>query len=269
MVYAAQEGAPQLGAAPHDDRKEVPLSNAQLAAHYLATSPSVVHAIRPRRVPSQIRLFIAEGHTLFRQALRMVLEADGGFVVVGEASDGRDALHAIEQSGPEIALVDLGLPLLNGLEVARRLKRAGISTRVIVLASRAQESLLLRTLDTGAAGYLLKEADFQELTVALRRVHAGYSYLTPSLEGQPLERYVRRWRGGDVCGSPDLLTSRERELLQLVGEGYTNREIANQLCLSVKTVEAHQANICTKLNMRGRAALVRFAIHAGMIGIDG
>ena len=197
----------------------------------------------------------------------MVLEGEGGFRVVGEASDGREALCAIEEGEPDIALVDFGLPLLNGLEVARRLRKARVATRVILLASRAQESLLLRTLDSGAAGYLLRESDFDELILALRKVHAGCSYLTPSLQGEPLKQYVRRWRGNG-CGPHDVLTSRERELLQLVGEGYTNREIADQLCLSVKTVEAHQANICAKLNLRGRAALMMHAISAGVVGIE-
>lgn len=245
------------------------MSTAEMVASRVAPPPIVMHAIQPRRVPARIRLFIADDHTLFRQTLRTVLEMDGGFLVVGEAAEGREALRAIEQTGPEIALVDLGLPLLNGLEVSRRLQRAKASTRVILLASRGEEPLLLRMLDSGVAGYLLKESDFQELTVALRKVHAGYSYLTPSLEGRPLDHYVRRWHSRGGTESPDLLTSRERELLQLVGEGYTNREIADQLCLSVKTVEAHEANICSKLNVRGRAGLVRHAIQAGIIGLDG
>lgn len=245
------------------------MSTAEMVARRVTMPPTIMHAIQPRRSPAGVRLFIADDHTLFRQTLRTVLEMDGGFVVVGEASDGREALRAIEQTGPEIALVDLGLPLLNGLEVSRRLRRAGVSTRVILLASRGQEPLLLRTLDSGVAGYLLKESDFQELTVALRKVHAGYSYLTPSLEGRPLDLYMRRWRNRDAVDSPDLLTSRERELLQLVGEGFSNREIADQLCLSVKTVEAHESNICSKLNVRGRAGLVRHAIAAGFVGIDG
>lgn len=245
------------------------MSTAELVAPRLAMSPTMVRTIQPHRSATRIRLFIADDHSLFRHTLRTVLELDGGFVVVGEASDGRDALRAIDEVRPEIALVDLGLPLLNGLEVCRRLKRSGCPARVILLVSRGEEPLLLRMLDSGVAGYLLKESDFQELTVALRKVHAGYSYLTPSLDGRSLDQYVRRWRNTDSTGSPDLLTSRERELLQLVAEGYTNREIASQLCLSVKTVEAHEANICSKLNVRGRAGLVRHAIQAGLVGIGG
>ncbi|MGI5835596.1 MAG: response regulator [Chloroflexota bacterium] len=247
------------------------MSTAQMVAGRVQINPPLIHSIQARRNTSQIRLFIADNHTLFRQTLRAYLEMDGGFVVVGEASNGRDALRAIEQSRPEIALIDLSLPLLNGLEVGRRVKRAGISTRVLILASQGQESLLLRCLDTGVAGYLMKESDLQELTVALRKVHAGYSYLTPSLEGRPLDHYIRRFKIDDkrVGESRDLLTSRERELLQLVGEGYSNKEIAKQLCLSVKTVEAHETNICNKLNVRGRAGLIRHAIAAGLLGIAG
>jgi len=244
------------------------LSSAEMVATRVVT-PQVMHNIQPRRAPSGIRLFIADDHALFRQSLKTVLEMDGGFSVVGEASDGREALHVMEQTSPDIALIDFGLPLLNGLEVCRRLRRVRSRTRVIVLASLGQESLLLRTMDSGVAGYLLKECDLQELTVALKKVHAGFSYLTPSLEGKPLDLHLRRMRSTDSTESPDLLTSRERELLQLVGEGYTNREIADQLCLSVKTVEAHEANICSKLNVRGRAGLVRHAIHAEMFGIGG
>ena len=243
---------------------------AEMVAPRVQGGQPTIHALQPRRDVARIRLFVADDHTLFRQTLRAYLEMDGGFVVVGEAAEGREALRAIEQTNPEIALVGLTLPLLNGLEVARRLRKTRASTRVLLLASKGHESLLLRCLDSGVAGYLLKESDLQELTVALRKVHAGYSYLTPSLEGRPLDYYVRNFRTHDGgVGRSDLLTSRERELLQLVGEGYTNKEIARQLCLSVKTVEAHEANICSKLNVRGRAALVRHVVSAGMLGIAG
>jgi DNA-binding NarL/FixJ family response regulator len=214
----------------------------------------------------RIRLFVADGHVLFRQALRVVLEG-AGFTVVGEASDGREALRAVMEVQPDIALVDLTLPALNGAEFTQRLKRMGCSTRVVILSARAEEPLLLRILQSGASGYLLKEADLQELTAALRKVHAGYSYLAMSLEGRTLDYHLRRQRGEGGRIRRDLLTTRERELLQLVAEGYTNREIASQLCLSVKTVEAHKANICGKLNVRGQAGLVRHAISAGLIGI--
>ncbi len=241
--------------------------NAQLATAF--PSPEMlISRIHPKQGRAGIRLFIADDHTLFRQTLRMVLEIDGGFSIVGEASDGREALSAIEKSEPDLALIDLGLPLLNGLEVARRLRKMGTRTRVIVLGSRAQEAVLLRMMDPAVAGYLLKEADFQELTLALRKVHSGFFYFTPSLEECTPDRYLRRLQTHEVA-PVDRLTSRERELLQLVGEGYANREIADQLCLSVKTVEAHKANICSKLNVRGHAGLVRYAIHAGMAGIDG
>lgn len=247
------------------------LSTAQGIIGRVQTSPPLIHSIQPRRNISRIRLFVADNHTLFRQTLRTCLEMDGGFVVVGEASDGREALRAIEQSLPEIALIDLSLPLLNGLEVGRRIKKSGITTRILLLASQGQESILLRCLDSGVAGYLMKESDLQELTVALRKVHAGYSYLTPSLEGRPLDHYLRHFKknDGENGGSRDLLTSRERELLQLIGEGYSNKEIARQLCLSVKTVEAHESNICSKLNVRGRTGLMRHAIAAGLLGIAG
>lgn len=235
-----------------------------------ATAPlSALRRIQPRRTPLRVKLFIADGHALFRQTLRMVLEMDGGFEVVGEASDGRDAIDAIEHTRPDIALVDLGLPFLNGLEVARRLKRSDVSSRIIVLASRSEEHLLLRSLGSGVAGYLLKDADLQELTVAIRKVHAGYSYVSLSLDSWPSENSMSSRKETDERRSHDLLTSRERELLQLVAEGYTNKEIASQLCVSVKTVEAHKANICSKLNVRGSAGLVRHAIHATMMGIGG
>lgn len=235
-----------------------------------AMSRPNIHRIQPRRSQLQVRLFIADCHALFRQTLRMVLEMDGAFEVVGEASDGRDALDAIERAQPDIALVDLSLPFLNGLEVAHRLKRAGVSTRVIVLASRSEEHLLLRSLGSGVAGYLLKDADLQELTVAIRKVHSGYSYVSLSLDSWAMDGATgNNRRELQTAMTHDLLTSRERELLQLVAEGYTNKEIASQLCVSVKTVEAHKSNICSKLNVRGSAGLVRHAIHATMMGIGG
>ncbi len=232
-------------------------------------SPPTFHHIQSRVVPMKVRLFIGDSHALFRQTLRMALEMDGAFAVAGEASDGREALSTIERTKPEIALLDLGLPFLNGVEVARRLKRAGVPTKVIVLASRSEEPFLLRSLGSGVAGYLLKDADLQELTVALRRVHAGYSYVSLSLDAWPIERFVEAGKESKSSGSQDLLTSRERELLQLVAEGYTNKQIAEQLCLSVKTVEAHKANMCSKLNVHGSAGLVRHAISATMMGIGG
>lgn len=235
-----------------------------------ATAPlSAIHRIQPRVAPAKVRLFIADSHALFRQTLRMALEMDGTLAVTGEASDGREALTTIEQTKPEIALLDLGLPFLNGVEVARRLKRAGVPTKVIVLASRSEEPFLLRSLGSGVAGYLLKDADLQELTVALRRVHAGYSYVSLSLDAWPLERFAEAGKEAKTSRTHDLLTSRERELLQLVAEGYTNKQIAEQLCLSVKTVEAHKANMCSKLNVRGSAGLVRHAISATMMGMGG
>ena len=136
-----------------------------------------------------------------------------------------------------------------------------------MLASRAQESMLLRMLYNGVAGCLLKDTDLEELMVALRRVHSGHPYLSPRLEGRPPERRLDLWRSGQEFEIPDPLTGRERELLQLVGEGYTNREIAEQLCLSVKTVEAHKSNICSKLNLRSGMGLMVHAIHAGMVAI--
>ncbi len=241
------------------------MSQAALVADCPMPGPQVFRTISPRRNADRIQLFIADDHALFRQTLRRVLEMNGGFQVVGEAADGREALSAIERLRPELALVDFGLPLLNGLEIARRLQRAKVGTKVVVLASRAQEPMLLRMLYSGIAGCLLKETDLEELTLALRRVHAGYSYLSPRLEGRPLDRQLDRWRARDDSETPDLLTGRERELLQLVGEGHTNREIAEQLCLSVKTVEAHKSNICNKLNLRGGTGLMMHAIYAGMV----
>jgi len=240
---------------------------AEAIRHRTERSTSVVHAFRPHQSFARIQLFVADSHALFRQTLRRALEVDGSFQVVGEASDGREALGAIERMRPEIALVEAGLPLLNGLEIAHRVKKAGIGTRVVVLASRSQEPILLRVLFSGVAGCLLKDADFDELVLALRRVHSGQSYLTPRLEMWPMNRLARRKDKGDTASVPDLLTDRERELLQLVAEGYSNREIASQLCLSVKTVEAHKSNICSKLNVRGGVGLVRHAICSGLVAL--
>ncbi len=222
--------------------------------------------VRPLRLASRIRLFIADEHALFRQALRCVLETDGSFEVVGEASDGMTALQEIQRTCPDVVLVDLGLPSLNGIEVTLRLRRAKSSSKVVLLASRSQEHLLIRSLNTGAAGYLLKDADLQELTIALRKVQAGFSYVSLTMDPWPAFAAARP-ASSKSDARTDVLTSRERELLQLVGEGYTNKEIAERLCLSVKTVEAHKANICGKLNLRGQANLIRHAICAGMAGI--
>jgi DNA-binding NarL/FixJ family response regulator len=245
------------------------MSAAEMSVLGPAGPTPAIHRIQPRGATQRVRLFVADSHALFRQTLKMALELDGAFTVVGEASDGRSALSGIERSVPDIALVDLGLPFLNGVEVARRLQRSGAATRVIVLASQDEEPLLVRSLGSGVAGYLLKDADLQELTVAIRKVSSGYSYVSLSLHAWPLDRNLGHHDEPRISVSHDPLTSRERELLQLVAEGYTNKEIANQLCVSVKTVEAHKSNICTKLNVRGSAGLIRHAIRATMMGIGG
>jgi two-component system response regulator NreC len=254
---------------PSRGNREVPMSVAEMSVASARVPVTALPRVQPRRDPQQVRLFVADSHALFRQTLRMVLEMDGAFALTGEASDGREAVAAIERTRPEIALVDLGLPCLNGIEVARRLKRIGVPTRVIILASRSEEPLLLRSLDAGVAGYLLKDADLQELTVAIRKVHAGYSYVSLTLDSWQPDRYIPNRCEPRTAVADDLLTSRERELLQLVSEGHTNKEIANELCVSVKTVEAHKANICGKLNVRGSAALIRHAMHATMMGLGG
>jgi DNA-binding NarL/FixJ family response regulator len=210
-----------------------------------------------------LRVLVADDHALFRAGIRKLLQSFAGIEVVGEAADGHEAVHLSATQRPDVLLMDIGMPGLNGVEAAARLTREGARPRVIILSMHTGEDHVLRAIRAGAAGYLLKDADPAQLEAAVRAVARGEIYLSPAVSRYVVEDYVRR-AGGDR--SPlDRLTSRQREVLQLIAEGNTTKAIATRLGLSMKTVETHRAQLMERLEARDVAALVRLAIRVGLV----
>ena len=214
-----------------------------------------------------IRVMLADDHSLFRAGIRVLLEAIEGVEIVGEARDGHEALRLVAEHRPEVLLLDVALPQLNGIEVTERLAREAPATRVLMLSMFANEEYVLRSLRAGAAGYLLKDSTVVELESALRSVADGGSYLSPAVSGHVLAAYVRRV-GQDGVPPEPTLTPRQREVLQLIAEGHGTKEIADRLCVSAKTVETHRAQLMERLGIRDVAGLVRYAIRAGIVSAD-
>jgi DNA-binding NarL/FixJ family response regulator len=212
---------------------------------------------------STIRVLLADDHTLVRAGIRGLLQNMHGIEVAGETGDGQEALRLSEQLEPDILLLDIAMPGLNGLEVAARLMKADCSPRVIILSMHMSEEYVLQALRAGAAGYLLKGAAVAELELAIRAVARGDMYLSPAVSKRVVDEYVSRTGVGPEPLA--LLTSRQREILQLVAEGHTSKEIANVLGLSYRTVETHRNQLMKRLDIHDLPALVRFAVRIGMI----
>jgi DNA-binding NarL/FixJ family response regulator len=213
-----------------------------------------------------IRVLLADDHSLLRAGLRALLSGFEGVEVVGEAGDGREALQLLKQLAPDVLMTDIAMPGLNGLEAAARVAQDFPEIRVLILSMHATEEYVLRALRAGAAGYLLKEADPTELELALRAVARGETYLTPSVSKHVITDYLMRL--GDQSTSADLLTPRQREILQLIAEGHSTKEIASLLHLSIKTVETHRAQLMERLDIRDVAGLVRYSIRIGLVCSD-
>jgi two-component system response regulator NreC len=204
------------------------------------------------------RLLIADDHGLMREVMACFLEAAPDLEVVAEAEDGREAVDAAVRCQPDIVLMDLSMPQMNGLEATRQIAGKVPSCKILVITASRNEGMLQELLEAGAAGFVLKTGDTDELLSAVRTVLQGKRYISQGLGS----REVTGARANTTrLGS---LTAREREVLQLIGEGRTNREIAQQLCLSVKTVEVHRARIADKLGLRGRSLLVKYSISSGL-----
>ena len=214
-----------------------------------------------------IRALLADDHTLVRAGIRGLLQGLPGVEVVGEAEDGPEALRLAESLRPDVVLLDIGMPGLNGLEVAGRLAALDPSIRVLILSMHTSEEYVLRALRAGCAGYLLKRSAVSELEVAVRAVARGETYLSPAVSKQVVDDYVGRT--GGATDPIEALTARQREILQLVAEGNTSKEIAERLGLSFKTVEAHRAQIMERLGVRDLAGLVRFAVRVGLVAPEG
>jgi len=212
-----------------------------------------------------IRIILADDHAVMRRGLRLVLEQQKDFEVVGEAGDGRAAVDLAETARPDIAVLDITMPTLNGIEAARQIQAKQIGVSTIVLSMHADESFVLRALKAGARAYLLKESAEADLINAIRLVSEGKSFFSPTVSRMLVEDYVRQLRDKDMEDSYDLLTPREGELLQLIAEGKSNKEIANMLHLSLYTVETHRSNILAKLNLHTVPELILYAVRKGII----
>jgi two-component system response regulator NreC len=211
-----------------------------------------------------IRIILADDHAVMRRGLRLVLEQQEGFEVVGEASDGRAAVDLAERTRPDIAVLDITMPNLNGIEAARQINAKQIGVSTIVLSMHADESFVLRALKAGARGYLLKESAESDLINAVRLVSEGKAFFSPTVSRMLVEDYVRQLQDKGVEDSYELLSSRERELLQLIAEGKSNKEIAHMLNLSLYTVETHRSNILAKLNLHTVPELILYAVRKGI-----
>jgi DNA-binding NarL/FixJ family response regulator len=214
-------------------------------------------------VTRPIRVLLADDHTLVRAGLRSLLEGIAGVEVIGEAEDGLEAVRLSQDLRPDVVLLDIGMPGLNGLDAASRLMSGDCGTRVLILSMHTSEEYVLRAVRAGCAGYLLKRAAVSELEVAVRAVARGEIYLSPAVSKKVVDDYVART--GGLSDPLEALTSRQREILQLVAEGYTSKAVAERLGLSLKTVEAHRARIMERLNLDDVTGLVRFAIRVGLI----
>ncbi len=210
-----------------------------------------------------IRVILADDHALVRQGIRSLLEKLDDVEVIGEVNDGREALELSKTTQPDIVIMDITMPGLSGLEAVSRMKKACPTTRVIMLSMHGGEEYFQQALDSGAAGYLLKDADQLELELAIRAVVRGDVYLSPSVAKYALDAY--RERKENDQGPLACLSSRHKEILQLIAEGYANKEIAQRLDLSPRTVEAHRAELMERLNIHDVPGLVKVALRAGLI----
>lgn len=210
-----------------------------------------------------IRVLLAEDHTVVRQGLRRILQTEPGIEIVAEVGDGRAALEALRSTRPDIAVVDISLPNLSGIEVTRQAARLSPDTRVLILSMHADDAYIRQALKAGARGYLLKDADDQDLLKAILAVSAGSSYFSPAVSRIVLDGYLQE--AENEVDELALLSAREREVLPLIAEGHSNKEVAQILDLSVSTVESHRKRIMEKLDLHNTAALVRFAVRKGLV----
>jgi two-component system, NarL family, response regulator NreC len=212
-----------------------------------------------------LRVLLADDHAIVRRGLRSLLETEPGLTVVGEAADGIDALRQADECEPEVVILDVGMPKLNGIDVAARLQKMKRPPHVIILSMHADESYIIRALAAGARAYLLKDATDEDLLPALRTVASGKPYFSPAVAGVLVEDYVRQLQTRGLTDSYHLLTDREKEVLQLLAEGRTNKEVASILNLGLSTVETHRGNLMQKLNLHNTAEIVLYAVRKGII----
>ena len=211
------------------------------------------------------RIVIAEDHRILREGLRSLISSNPDFEVVGEAEDGRDAIRCVDELKPDLVLMDLSMPKMNGLDAIAEVKNRCPDTKLLVLTVHKAEEYVFESLKAGADGYLLKDATHAELMLAIENVLDGKPYLSPGISGRLVEGYLKGRKPLKSELSLEILTQRERQVLKMIGEGHKNKEIADYLCISRKTVEKHRANLMKKLDLHSASALTAFAIEKGLI----
>lgn len=213
----------------------------------------------------RVRILLADDHTVMRSGLKLLLEREPGFSVIAEAADGRTAVEMVDRHSPDVVVMDIAMPNLNGIEAAGRVTDAHPKTAVVMLSMHSDEAYVLRALKAGARGYLLKDSAESDLIAAVRNVSQGKTFFSPAISNLLVEDYIRELRERAVEDSYELLTPRERELLQLLAEGKTTKEIAASLNLSPYTVDTHRSNLMRKLNLNSLAELILYAVRKGVI----
>jgi two-component system, NarL family, response regulator NreC len=214
---------------------------------------------------ASLRLLLGDDHTLFRQGLRRLLDDRPDWEVVAEADNGRSAVRKAVELLPDVAVLDIGMPVLNGIDATRQIVKRAPTVRVLILSMYSDESYVTRALNVGAAGYLLKDSAGKDLIRAIATVSQGGAYFSPAISRIMMDDYLRRAANAGVTDRYDTLSDREREIFQLVAEGRSNKEVAEDLSISTATVETHRARILQKLDVHNTAELVLYAVRRGVI----
>lgn len=212
----------------------------------------------------KIRILLAEDHTIVRQGIAALLKTQSDMEVVGEAANGLEAIDLAGTLNPDLILMDIGMRHLNGLEATREIKKLFPSIKILVLTMHDNEEWIFQILRAGASGYLIKDSAMTDLASALRAIHQGDSYLSPSISKKVIHEYIRKAELGEKKNMEDLLSLREKEILQLIAEGNSVPQISALLCISKKTVEAHKTHIMEKLNIHDKVGLIKYAIRTGI-----
>jgi DNA-binding NarL/FixJ family response regulator len=212
-----------------------------------------------------IRVIVADDHTIIRSGLKALLDREPDIEVVAEAADGRQAVQKAQELQPEVVLLDIAMPNLNGIEAARQIAAKHDRMGIIILSMHSDESYVLKALKAGARGYLLKDSSESDVMNAVRAVNAGKAYFSPEISRMMADDYLRQMEQRGAEDSYELLTSREREILQMLAEGKSNKDVANLLNLSLHTVETHRSNILQKLNLHSVPELILYAVRKGIV----
>jgi len=210
-------------------------------------------------------MVIVEDHTLLREGLKSLLSSHPHLEIVGEADNGLDAIRCIAKLKPTLVLMDLSMPKMNGMDALKAIKKRSPDTKVIVLTVHKSEEYILAALDAGANGYVLKDSTSSELMMAITTILSGKRFISPGISEKVIDGYLEGRKSGKPSSSWSTLTQREREILKMIAEGYTNKDIAEYLCISIKTVEKHRSNLMKKLNLHSISALTTFAIEKGLV----